>query len=332
MADTITSIVDKLSSFGLIRTNKVSGDWYQCYCPIHNEGKERKPSFGISIHDQVRNGKKYPAGGCHCFSCGYVNTLRGLVEDILKNRKVSIEAVKWIEDNVPELGHNIEYDKLVDPKLTESLVSSLIVNDLKSHMRKEPTYVSEEELASYRFIVPYMYERKLTDEIIEKFDVGFDKDWIPPGRKKPVPCITFPVHDYQGRTLFICRRSIQGKLYNYPAGVTKPVYGIDMIPKDCKSVIVCESIINALTLWTWGYVAVALLGTGNDYQITQLQRLGAHELVLCMDGDEAGSRATDRLKNQLKSVCLISRIKMIEGKDVNDIDKNTFDSLYKGRY
>ena len=328
----IVDVVDKLANFGLIRTRKHSGDWYQCYCPFHNEGKEKKPSFGILLNDRQQNGVFYPRGFSHCFACSYAAPLPKLVQDIIKVKNVSVDAVKWIEENIPELDDKVDYDKLIDPKITESVVSSLIINDLKSRMREEPKYVSEEELASYRFVVPYMYERKLTDDIIEKFDVGYDGNWIPPGRKKPVPCITFPVHDYKGRTLFLCRRSIQGKLYNYPTGITKTLYGIDMIPQGCKSVIVCESIINALTLWTWGYVAVALMGTGNQVQVTQLKRLGVNEIVICMDGDEAGSRATEKLKNQLKEVCIISRIKMLEGKDVNDIDKETFEKLYGERY
>ena len=41
---------------------------------------------------------------------------------------------------------------------------------------KEVTYVSEEELESYRFYHPYMWERKLTPEVVDKFDIGYDKE------------------------------------------------------------------------------------------------------------------------------------------------------------
>lgn len=326
----IIEVVNKLSSFGLIRTNKVSGDWYQCYCPFHSSGNEKKPSFGILIRDRYQNGRKYPAGFGHCFACSYANPLKPMVNDMVKQHTVSSEVIQWINENITEVEADI--DSLLDNDLMQSIIAGYAVDDAKNRLYAPVKYVSEEELASYRFTVPYMYERKLTDEIIEKFDVGFDKDWIPPGRKKPVPCITFPVHDSEGRTLFFCRRSIEGKLYNYPTGVTKPVYGIDMIPQDCKQVIICESIINALTLWTWGYVAVALMGTGNQYQIQQLKRLGVAEYIICMDGDDAGRHATDKLKNALRQIAIITRINMIDGKDVNDLDKETFDKLYKERY
>lgn len=328
----IDLVLSKLSELNLIRLHKKSGDWYQCYCPFHSDGNEKKPSFGILLVNQVKNGAKYPAGFSHCFSCGYANPLHKMVEDIVKQKSISSETAKWIEENIPELNGSLDYDKLIDNSVTQSIISNFALSDIKDRMYAPTKYVSEEELASYRYIVPYMYERKLTDRIIEQFDVGFDKDWIPPGRKKPVPCITFPVRDAEGRTLFFCRRSVEGKLYNYPNGVTKPVYGLDQIPSDCKTLIICESIINALTLWTWGYVAVALMGTGNQYQLKQLKRLGVREFVLCMDGDEAGRKATNKLKNALKQVAIVSRIDMIEGKDVNDIDKETFDKLYEERY
>lgn len=54
--------------------------------------------------------------------------------------------------------------------------------------------------------------------------------------------------------------------------------------------------INALTCWKWGYPSVALLGTGNSYQMQQLRELGVSEYVICMDGDDAGKRATSKIK------------------------------------
>ena len=194
--------------------------------------------------------------------------------------------------------------------------------------KKQQEFVSEEELAKYRYTVPYMYERKLTDAIIEKFDIGYQEDWVPPGRKRNVPCITFPVRDVQGRTLFFCRRSIEGKLFNYPEGIIKPVYGIYELPKDCKRVVVCESAFNALTSWVYGKPAVALLGTGNAYQINQLKRLGIHEFILGFDPDDAGRRATEKLRKALSNIAFVSQFEGIpEGKDINDLSKAEFDAL-----
>ena len=50
-----------------------------------------------------------------------------------------------------------------------------------------------------------------------------------------------------------------------------------------------------------------------------------------MDGDDAGRKAAERLKRQLKSVAIVWVIDMPEGKDLNDCDKSTFDQLYLER-
>ena len=176
-----------------------------------------------------------------------------------------------------------------------------------------------------------MYQRGLTDEIIEKYDIGYDAKFIPPGRKKPMPCITFPVKDLQGNTLFLCRRSVEGKFFHYPQGVEKSVYGIYELPKNVKSIIVAESCFNALTAIRYGYNAVALLGTGTTHEIDQLKQLGVQEFVLCLDGDEAGQRGMEKLKKALRRVSLVWTIKMPADKDINDCSKEEFDALYATR-
>lgn len=328
----VINIVDKLASFGYIRTVKVSGDWYQCYCPFHSGGHEKKPSFGILIKDQMRAGVLYKAGFGHCFACNFAGDLVTLVTKILESHSIDKTGFDWLSENIPGFSEDQEFDYLIPQSMMEQITNKYTLEYIKTltGVEKEQ-FITEEELASYRYTVPYMYERKLTDELIEKYDIGVDMNFIPPGRVKKVPCITFPVRDENGRTLFICRRSISGKMYNYPTGVVKPVYGLDMIPKGCKSLIICESCINALTAVRYGYAAVALLGTGNSYQISQLKKLGVTEFVLAMDGDEAGRRASKKLKNALKSVGIVWVINMPEGKDVNDLDFETFTQLYKER-
>lgn len=328
----VSVILEKLESLGFIRTHRVIGNYQQIFCPFHNDGNERKPSCGVLLHEEHKNGQVYPAGWFHCFACGYAKSLPDAITDLLQLRSISTSGIDWLKENVPGFEGSIDFEFLIPNAIMQNIQNQYAMNYIQLHTASvDKAFVTEEELQSYRYTVPYMYERGLTDSIIEKFDVGVDMKWVPPGRTKPVPCITFPVRDAKGRTLFICRRSISGKMYNYPTGVTKPVYGLDMIPDGCKTVVICESIINALTCWKWGYPAVALLGTGNSYQMQQLRELGVSEYVICMDGDEAGRRASSKLRRSLKSVALIWTINMIEGKDVNDLEKEQFEKLYGDR-
>lgn len=331
----VVLILETLSQHGLLKLNRPMNEWYSVYCPFHegsgSDGLERRPSCGVSLQMQVRNGQTYPEGMWHCFSCQAAYSMEEGVTKILENHNINMQGRDWLAQNVPGYEPDNDLAHLIDPDLINAVQSQYAVKQLQEKLNKTPTYVSEEELASYRYVVPYMYERRLNDSIIEKYDVGYDANWIPPGRKKPVPCITFPVRDAEGHTLFICRRSVKGKLYNYPEGVLKPVYGLDMIPKDAKCVIICESIINALTAIVYGYNAVALLGTGNSYQIQQLKQMNVQEFIICTDGDDAGRRAAKKLENNLKKVAMIWTIKMPDGKDLNDLEKDEFDKLYQER-
>lgn len=330
----VEAILTKLESIGYVRLKKRVGNYMTCYCPFHNDGNERKPSCGVLLIDEYKGAKTYPAGLWHCFSCGYAKSMIDAVGDILKLHNINMTGLEWLQQNIAEFSVDTEFEFLIPQETMASVENKYALDYINTLTKKETVnYVSEEELASYRYTVPYMYERKLTDEIIAKFDVGFDAHFkLTKTSKHEIPCITFPVRDAQGRTLFFCRRSIERKFYHYPEGVLKPLYAIDQIPKGCRTIIVCESIINCLTLWGYGYVAVALMGTGNDFQIDQLKALGAQNIILCMDGDAAGKRATKRLKRCLKSCAMIWVIDLPEGEDVNSVDRKVFEECYNNRY
>lgn len=329
----VVGILRKLEELHLIRLNQQNDEWYSIYCPFHSNGQEKRASAGVLMRPKVKGGVKYPEGLVHCFTCHYAKSLPDAITDLLHDKHISKTGLEWLKENIAGFDiEDAEIDYLLPRELVETIEAQYAVKQVQSLLNQNITqYVSEEELARYRFTVPYMYERKFTDEAIALYDIGFQADWIPPGRKNPIPCITIPVRDLQGRTLFLCRRSIEGKIYNYPKDVLKPVFGIDVLPSNCKSVVVCEGAINAITAHIYGYNAVALLGTGTQYQINSLKRLGLQSIVLCLDGDEAGRNAAAKLKRALSKNCIVWTMNMPLGKDVNDCTKEEFDEIYKNR-
>lgn len=330
--DVIETALQKLETDGFVNLGRISGDWYTIRCPFHNNGQEKKPSCGVLLRYQLKNGQEYKPGMWHCFACGVTYSFEKGITEVLKQKSVTTEGLKWLQENVPGFRpEDVEIDSLIPPELMSGLMSKYAAESLHARAQQTQNFVSEQELATYRLTVPYMYERKLTDEVIARYDVGFDPNHIPPGRKRALPCITFPVRDVRGNTLFLCRRSIEGKYFNYPTNVTKPVYGIYELPNNCASVIVCESVINCLTCVTYGYNAVALLGTGNSFQIEQLKRLGVKEFILCLDGDEAGRRGTEKLKKALKGTCFVWVMTVPEGEDVNSCTREQFEEAYENR-
>ena len=327
-------VLHKLEDLHLLRLSKPSGEWYQIYCPFHSNGEERRPSCGVALNDQYRGGKTFKAGTVHCFTCNTVKSLPDTITYLLQQHSISKTGLDWLKENVEGFEEDYEeFDYLIPRDLMADIDAKYAVDYINNLINQNTgNFVSEQELATYRQIVPYMYERGLTNELIEKYDIGYDANFIPPEKKKPVPSITFPVKDKDGNTLFLCRRSIKGKMFNYPKGVEKSLYGIYELSKNTKSVIICESCFNALTAVKYGYQAVALLGTGTSYEINQLKQLGVQEYVICLDPDDAGRRGADKLKKALSTVALVWVVDMPEGKDLNDCTKEEFDKVYANRY
>lgn len=327
----IERVVEKLADRGMIRPNRIIGQYYSMCCPFHNNGNEKKPSSGIRLTEEYKNGQLYPAGLWHCFSCRRAYKLEDFIAELLKIHDISTPVEMWMEENIEGYNPNTEFEYLMPKDMMKSLTDKFAVSQMKQMTQKAQSYVSEEELSKYRFTVKYMYDRKLTDLIIDLFDVGFDANFIPYGRKKRIPCITFPVRDRSGNTLFICRRSVEGKAFYLPKDVEKPVYGLYELPKDCKSVVIAESCFNVLTSYVYGYPAVGLLGTGTPNQIKQLKSLGVSEFVVATDPDDAGDKGAAKLKRELKNVGMVRRMYLPEGKDINDLTKEEFEECYQSR-
>ena len=282
-----------------------SGNNIQTNCPFHKEGQERKPSFGIN--------KK--TGECHCFGCGWSGTLSEMISNCFGKDDFGAYGNKWLIRNFLSVAVESRPDIDVDFCRRKKITS------------ETKKYISEQELDSYRYTHPYMYKRKLTDEIIDLFDIGYDKN---------TECITFPNRDINGNCLFVARRSVKTKFFNYPQDVEKPVYGLyecNICAKTIKNwfpdeIIICESMIDALTCWVYGKYAVALNGTGNENQFKTLRNMPNRKFILATDMDEAGLKARERIRQSLGNKLVTEYVWDINvAKDINDMNKEYFDSL-----
>lgn len=193
--------------------------------------------------------------------------------------------------------------------------------EFEEDKEEAPEFVSEEELDSYRYTHPYWSKRGITDEnIIELFDLGYS-----PKEKM----ITFPVRDVQGRCVFVAKRSIRTKFFTYPSGVKKPLYGLYELKvafdnDSFEELWVCESMIDCVLLWEFGYYAVALNGLGNQLQMKQLNELPCKTLILATDNDKAGLDARNKIKKAVHGK-LIKEVHFPD--DVKDIGELTDDEL-----
>lgn len=269
-------------------------------CPSHKMGLESTPSCGVLLEDKGN----LPAGTVHCFACGYRASLVKFVADCLDVSYKS--ATEWLL-NVGS------YSLIADKRDVGE-----ILFDEQSDPYRDIKCVSCEELKKYDYWHIYMKERRLTDEVIQKYDVGYDRE---------SNSLTFPVY-VDGRCLFVARRSVYGKKFLMPDISPKPIYGVDYLKPTDKTVYVTESVINALTLVGWGYPAIALFGTGSNTQIEQLGKLACRSFMLCLDGDKAGDSGIERISKYISRDKLIEiKVMPRDGTDINDMTKEQFDAL-----
>lgn len=298
--------------FHIFRNN---GENVQTNCPFHKNGQERKPSFGV-------NGE---IDKCHCFSCGWAGTIEEMISELFGYQDDGKFGKRWLikrfntveietRPNIME-GFNGRPSDIYNRNRRNNICDN-------EYNRDCDRYIGELELDKYRYIHPYMYERKMDDRVIEIFDVGYDKE---------TECITFPIRDKNGNCLFIARRSVNTKFFSYPQGVEKPLYGLyelyqlDEFPKE---IYICESMIDAITIWTHcDKYAVALNGLGNDLQFSQLNDMPNRTFILATDNDSAGIKARIRLKKYITNKIIKEIILPSNRKDINECTYNEFENI-----
>lgn len=313
--DILIELRKQLALKGINRFAKiiVSGDNIQTNCPFHNEGQERKPSFGILIKQKG----KEQSGTCHCFACGWTGSFSEMVSNVFGYDDLGLYGGKWLVRNFLTVQIENRPDILEGFDVRKSSVRNTGNNNWNTNIR-----VAEEELDKYRNYHPYMWKRKMTPEVVEIFDIGYDKD---------TNCITFPVRDEYGNCVFVARRSVVSKFFNYPRNAEKPVYGLYELSMQIPypdEVIICESMIDAITCWVYGKYAVALNGLGNDLQFKQLRHMPNRKFILATDMDKAGQTARVRLKKQLSNKLVSEYIWDVNmAKDINDMSQEQFLNL-----
>lgn len=265
------------------------GDNVFIQCPFHSDGKEKHPSCTVFARDDDKYTDK---GITHCFACGISVPLFTLV------------------------GHCFDQDDEFGKEWLVQRYSNIFIEkqtylpEIQIGKPKE-TVLDESILDQFAYFHPYQFQRKLSQEIILKYKVGYDKE---------TDSITFPVWDEHNRLKFITKRSVKTKQFFIPQGVKKPVYLLNFMLKENRdTVFVCESQINALYMNTLGYPAVALIGTGTRDQYEILNKSPIRHYILAFDGDEAGDKGITRFLSNIRKDVFVDVMLLPRGKDCNDL-------------
>lgn len=287
---------------GKLKDITVKGENIVVTCPSHKDGLERHPS--CSIYAGQSEETQY--GVAHCFSCGYAATLPQFVADCF-DKDLSF-GKEWLKE-----------------RFGQTFVTyALNLPPIELKRDKKKSYLDESILDRFQNYHPYMTQRKMSNEVIEKFKIKYDNE---------SQSIVFPVWDEQGRLKMLTRRSVVGKNFYIDKDIEKPVYLLNYIlQQNIKTVYVTESQINCLTLHSWGYPAIGLIGTGTTSQYEILNRSGIRCYNLCLDGDEAGDKGILRFLKNIRKDVIVNIIRIPRGKDVNDFSKEEFENILKSSY
>ena len=296
----LRTLKSEIHNYKLKDINEEYKDNIAITCPVHKDGMERNPSCQVYTK---RDNEKVEYGQCHCFTCGWTGSLCDLVKICFEESDENFGQEWLVERFGVTYSDNIRY------------LPEIKINNNK----KQVQVIDESILQNYNYYHPYMWERKLSKEVVDTFHVGYDPK---------TQMLSFPVWDDQNRLVLITFRSVNDKRFYIEEDKDKPVYLYNFIKHwGIKSVYVVESQINALTLWSWGYPAIALIGTGSKEQMQLLNKSSIRNYILCFDGDEAGDKGIKRFYKNIRKDVMISHKLLPRGKDVNDLTKEEFDNL-----
>ena len=276
-----------------------------CTCPFHSGGNERKPACNI-VSNRASEYDVY--GTFNCFACKEKGPLARLVGKCFTDNEEEYVSIgeQWL---VERFG-NIYVDEIEYlPEIT---------------FTSNKLYLNENVLDNYEYdnvdALDYLInKRHLRKEVVDYFKIGFNK---------LTGSVTFPCWNEKNKLVGIFERSIYNKHFHIPEITPKPIYLLnEAIKNSYTTVYVVESQVNALTLYSWGIPAIALFGTGSSEQYKILRKSGIRNFVLAFDGDEAGRRGRDKFIKNMSFNCLISYVNLPDGKDVNDLDYQTFINL-----
>ena len=310
-------IVDVVNS--RVKLKKAGTNNYQACCPFHHE---KTPSFTVSKSKQFY----------HCFGCGAHGNAIGFLMEYDK-----LEFLEAVEELANFLGLDVPREQS-GGRNEKTQVSFQIKRDLYQLMA-EIAHFYQQQLPNHIPAQAYLQKRGLSQEVIERFAIGFVPDSFDSvlrkfGRNREEQTrlfdlgmlsgnqngrvydrfrnrIMFPIRDRRGRTIAFGGRVLgdeKPKYLNSPETVTyhkgNELYGLFealQINDSPEMLLVVEGYMDVVALAQFGVnYAVASLGTATtSEQIQQIFRV-TEQAVCCYDGDRAGRDAAWRaLENAL---------------------------------
>ena len=209
-----------------------------------------------------------------------------------------------------------------------------ISSDAESARNQAETAIIANDIiiaASHLRETDYFIKRGISYETAEKYHCGYIEQWTHPTKRSANNIFSSPrVIIPTSSESYVARSTDNNKVPKMKAGTTN-IFNIDILKSSQQHVIVVEGEFDALSIIEAGNDAIALGSTNNvDKLIDWLRERNIRPhlpLVLSLDVDEAGQKATDKLADALRDM----RIRFYEINLIVEGCKDQNESLVKFR-
>jgi len=249
-------------------------------CPFHGPDKHPSLSVNLSLGKWI----------CHT-GCGQ-GSLAGLISEHLEISLLAAERLAF-DDGI----------KAIDFFDVEEEDDTLPIPEI------EIPYDSSS-------VPEWIFDRGFTKTSLKRWECGINAEH---------GSLVIPVMDENSRNIgWIERhRPSSNFRYQYSTGLPKSkiLFGLPQSQTHGKNYIcITEGALDSIWLDQNGFPSVALLGVFlSSRQKELLKNTGVSEIILCLDNDVAGIKATEYVSREMSQYCPISRITLEGVKDVQDV-------------
>ena len=285
----------------------------KCPLPTHSSDKSNG-SFGVHLGKNIWS--------CQSTSCaGARDGKKGgnVIDFVAAMENTSIhEAAKqlqnWFLSNPAEIPH-----KETDPRRT---VATKTDGERSGEETNKPLSFKLKDIDPTH---SYLKERGIKEETLTHFGVGFF-----PGRGSMSGRVVIPISNERGELVAYAGRSIDATepKYKFPAGFKKSevLFNLDRVlalpPEFQNPLIVVEGFFDCMSVHQAGLPAVvALMGSSlSEAQEKLLCRF--KQVILFLDGDEAGQLATGSIAARLISQTFVKAVRLSDGKQPDQLSSD----------
>jgi DNA primase len=268
-----------------VKLHRSGRDQYRGGCPIH--GGEGREAFHANLTKNI----------FHCFSCGAGGTVLDFVAAM--DRCSLREAARKLSCAMAE-----PIALTTAPACPKQLVTK--------KMKSSPPLGFT--LRGVDTTHPYLAARGIETRTAGQFGVGFYRgSGIFSGR------LVIPIHNERGEEVADCGRALDGTQprYRFPSGFAKSEFVFNLhraAAAGQQTVVVVEGFFDCLKVHQAGVPAVVAL-MGAELYDAQKSALLRHfrSIILMLDGDTAGRRATAAIAAKLRPYATVRVIHLTDG-------------------